>query len=53
MITTDTLICGKKIQLIVIKIMSLCYIYTGRRRVEYPRNSEAISDCPCLCIALD
>ncbi|MGG2142797.1 hypothetical protein [Symbiopectobacterium sp. RP] len=22
-------------------------------RVEYPGNSEAISDWPCLCIALD
>ncbi|WP_255487660.1 hypothetical protein [Arsenophonus endosymbiont of Bemisia tabaci] len=23
------------------------------RRVEYPRNSEAISDWLCICIALD
>ncbi|MGG2140784.1 hypothetical protein [Symbiopectobacterium sp. RP] len=29
MITANALICGKKIQLIVIKIMSLGYIKTG------------------------
>ncbi|MGG2143854.1 hypothetical protein [Symbiopectobacterium sp. RP] len=37
MITANALICGKKIQLIVIKIMSLGYI-----AVQRPRNGGGV-----------
>ncbi|MGG2140360.1 hypothetical protein [Symbiopectobacterium sp. RP] len=52
MITANALICGKKIQLIVIKIMSLGYKDLAAQTVGSCHKQWRISLSPALCIAL-
>ncbi|MGG2142670.1 hypothetical protein [Symbiopectobacterium sp. RP] len=44
MITANALICGKKIQLIVIKIMSLGYRITEQRAPACNQETQGVPD---------